>query len=65
MGIDEGFAFKGKLAMYRFLVPLLLGFAFNSASAFTAAHSARLGSDPSPFDHSTKIAVMEVRRKEK
>ena len=29
--------------MYLFLVPLLLGFAFNSASAFTAAYSARLG----------------------
>jgi protein-S-isoprenylcysteine O-methyltransferase Ste14 len=29
--------------MYIFLVPLLLGFAFNSASAFTAAYSARLG----------------------
>ena len=30
--------------MYLFLVPLLLGFAFNSASAFTAIYSARLGS---------------------
>lgn len=29
--------------MYFFLFPLLLGFAFNSASAFTAAYSARLG----------------------
>jgi protein-S-isoprenylcysteine O-methyltransferase Ste14 len=29
--------------MYIFLIPLLLGFAFNLASAFTAAYSARLG----------------------
>ena len=29
--------------MYLFLVPLFLGFAFNSASAFTSAYSARLG----------------------
>jgi protein-S-isoprenylcysteine O-methyltransferase Ste14 len=29
--------------MYIFLVPLLLGFAFNAASAFTAAYSATLG----------------------
>jgi len=29
--------------MYIFLVPLLLGFAFSSASTFTAAYSARLG----------------------
>jgi protein-S-isoprenylcysteine O-methyltransferase Ste14 len=29
--------------MVLFLVPLLVGFAFNSASAFTAAYSARLG----------------------
>ncbi len=29
--------------MYIFLVPLLVGFAFSSASTFTAAYSARLG----------------------
>ena len=29
--------------MYVFLIPLLLGFALNSASAFTAAYSRRWG----------------------